>query len=85
LGEKKRAREWMSRALALEPEDINTQYNVACAYTDMGDTDAALDLLERIMPKSGQEMTEWIKYDSDLDPLRNQPRFKKLMELIGAG
>jgi adenylate cyclase len=85
LGEKERAREWTSRALALEPDDINTQYNVACAYTDMGDTDAALDLLERILPKSGQEIKEWIKYDSDFDPLRNHPRFKKVMELIGAG
>jgi adenylate cyclase len=84
LGEKERAREWISRALALEPYDLNTQYNVACAYTDMGEFDAALDLLERILPKSGQEIQEWIKYDSDFDPLRNHPRYAKVLELTGA-
>src|SRR5438874_6714241 len=52
LGEKERAREWISRALVIEPDDILTQYNVACACTDLGDTEAALDLLERILPKA---------------------------------
>jgi adenylate cyclase len=85
LGEKERAREWISRALVIEPDDILTQYNVACACTDLGDTDAALDLLERILPKAGQELQEWIKHDSDFDPLRSHPRFQKILELIGAG
>ena len=71
--------------MVIEPDDILTQYNVACAYTDLGDTDAAFDLLERILPKAGQETKEWIKHDSDLDPLRTHPRFQKILELIGAG
>src|SRR5205814_4144621 len=32
IGEKDRAREWASRALSIDPDDVLTQYNVVCAY-----------------------------------------------------
>jgi adenylate cyclase len=84
LGDKDRAREWLSRALATDPDDIWTQYNVACVYTALGDTERAFDLLERILPHAGHELKHgWINYDSDLDPLRSHPRFQKILELIG--
>jgi adenylate cyclase len=83
LGENDRAREWISRALAIDPDDIWTQYNVACGYTKLGDIDAALDLLERSLPRAGPELAQWVKHDSDLDPLRNHPRYQKILELIG--
>ncbi len=35
------------RALATNPDDIFTQYNVACVYSLLGDIEPALDLLER--------------------------------------
>ncbi len=81
LGETERAREWMSRALALDPDDPITHYNVACGYTKLGDLDAAFDLLERALPRA-PEKKEWIKHDSDLDALRSHPRYKKILELI---
>jgi adenylate cyclase len=84
LGEKDRAREWVSRALAIAPDDILTQYNVACAYSLLGDIEPAFDLLERLLPNAGHELKSgWIKHDSDLDPLRNHPRYQKILELIG--
>ena len=83
LGDKDRAREWLARALATDPDDIWTQYNVACVYTALGDTDRAFDLLERILPHAGHELKHgWIKHDSDLDPLRTHPRYKKILELV---
>src|SRR5947207_1097479 len=30
LGEKEQAREWASRALSIDPDDVLTQYNIAC-------------------------------------------------------
>src|SRR5438094_3665054 len=46
--------------------------------------DRALDLLERVLPRAGHELKHgWIKYDSDLDPLRDHPRYQKILELIG--
>src|SRR6266404_5577863 len=83
LGEKERAREWIARALAIDPDDVRTQYNVACGYTGLGDIEAAFDLLERLLPRVGPEIHQWIKHDSDFDALRSHPRYQKVLELIG--
>ncbi|MEP7072142.1 MAG: adenylate/guanylate cyclase domain-containing protein [Verrucomicrobiota bacterium] len=83
LGETDRAREWMTRALAIAPDDPSTQYNLACGYTKLGDIDTAFDLLEASIPHSGPEIMKWIKHDSDFDDLRNYPRYQKILELIG--
>src|SRR5437588_11852743 len=83
LGQSDRAKEWLNRSIAIDPEDLPTQYNVACAYTALGDTEAAFDLLERLLPNANHETKAWIKYDSDFDPLREHPRYQKVLELIG--
>ena len=84
LGETDRAREWLSRALAIDPHDIWTQYNAACIYTNLGDIERAFDVLERVLPHAGYELKHgWIQHDSDLDPLRKHPRYQKILELIG--
>jgi adenylate cyclase len=83
LGQIERAKEWLGRSLATDPDDTLTQYNVACAYTALGDTDAAFDLLERLLPHANHETRAWIKHDSDFDPLRSQPRYQKILELVG--
>ena len=83
LGEADRAREWASRALAIDPDDVLTQYNVVCVYSLLGDIDQAFDLLERLLPYAGHELKHgWIKHDSDLDPLRSHPRYQKVLEII---
>jgi adenylate cyclase len=82
LGETDRSKEWSSRALAIDPDDVLTQYNVACAYSLLGDIESAFDLLERLLPHANHEIKAWIKHDSDLDPLRNHPRYQKILELI---
>src|SRR5205085_2519325 len=64
LGQSDRAKEWLNRSIAIDPEDLLTQYNVACAYTALGDTEAAFDLLERLLPNANHETKAWIKYDS---------------------
>ncbi|MGI8957738.1 MAG: TPR end-of-group domain-containing protein [Chthoniobacterales bacterium] len=83
LGETGKAREWIAQALAIAPEDPSTQYNAACGLTKLGDLDAAFDLLESSIPRSGPEITEWIRHDSDFDGLRSHPRYQKILELIG--
>ncbi len=83
LGERERAREWASRALSIDPDDVMTQYNVACVHSLLGDIEQAFDLLERLLPNAGQELKRgWIKHDSDLDPLRSHPRYQKVLEII---
>jgi adenylate cyclase len=83
LGETDRAKEWVSRALAIDPDDILTQYNVACVYSMLGDVEPAFDLLERLLPHANHETKAWIKHDSSLDALRSHPRYQKVLELIG--
>src|SRR5437016_5546647 len=84
LGDTDRAREWTSRALAIDPDDILTQYNVVCNYSLLGEIQRAFDLLERLLPHAGHELRRgWIKQDSSLDPLRSHPRYQKVLEFIG--
>ena len=83
LGERERAREWLARAMAIDPDDVLTQYNVACVLAQLGDHDQAFDLLERLLPHANHETKSWIKHDSDFDALRALPRYQKVLELIG--
>jgi adenylate cyclase len=83
LGQIERAKEWLTGSLAIDPDDVLTQYNVACTYTALGDHEAAIDLLERLLPNANHETKAWIKHDSDFDPLRDHPRYKKILELVG--
>jgi adenylate cyclase len=80
LGERDRAREWLSRALAIDPDDPLTHYNVACGYTNLGEFELALDMLERSIRVGGPELVNYAKHDSTFDPIRSRPRFQKLIE-----
>ena len=77
LGQPDRAREWADRSLELNPDDGATRYNVACFYANVGDLDRALDLLENsVISRS------WIENDSDMDDLRELPRFKQIFDSL---
>jgi adenylate cyclase len=80
IGETDRAREWIARAMVIGADDSNTQYNVACGYTKLGETEKALGLIEHMLPNAGEEIRMWIRHDSDFDALRSHPRFQKLLE-----
>ena len=82
LGERDRAREWISRAMATDPDDVLTQYNVACVYSKLGELDVAFDLLERLLPHANHETKSWVRHDPDFDALRTQPRYSKVLELL---
>jgi adenylate cyclase len=73
----------MDHAIKIDPSDRVVHYNMACAYALMGETDQALDYLEK-MTRTGVRNMDWVKNDGDLDSLRDHPRFKKFMERLGA-
>jgi len=81
LGQRARGVEWADRALSLDPEDPSVLYNVACVYSGLGEADKAIDCLEKSIT-SGMGQKEWIENDSDLDPLRNDPRFQALLQRL---
>jgi adenylate cyclase len=82
LGELDRAKDWAARAIAIDPDDVLTQYNGACFYSLVGDHNRAIDLLLAVLPRVDRQTKEWVKYDSDLNPLRDNPRFAKVLELL---
>ncbi|MGA8553303.1 MAG: protein kinase [Candidatus Acidiferrales bacterium] len=78
FGERERALEWTHRALAADPEDSGVLYNVACGLALLGEADEALGCLENAV-KFGFGHKAWLEHDSDLDSLRNNPRFQALL------
>jgi len=83
LGDRDRAKEWLARALAIDPDDNNARYNAACTYSLLGESDRAIDLLESCVQQVASDMKLWLKNDSDLDPIRTHPRYQRLLQLAG--
>ena len=80
LGKGERAKEWMGRALLIDPENLSMRYNFVCALANhLKDTEAALEMLGPAFEKMGTGLINHAKIDPDLDPLREHPRFKAML------
>jgi serine/threonine protein kinase/Flp pilus assembly protein TadD len=77
-GRGEQARDWVKRALSIDPEDSWMLYNTACFYAVQGERDEAIKCLEHAL-ELGFGHREWIEHDSDLDSLRDHPRFQALL------
>ena len=85
LGESDRTRDWAERASIIEPDDFYMHYNIACAFAILGEAELAMDRLERIMgPSTLRSLQEYMLHDSDLDVLRDHPRFADILKKLGA-
>ncbi|MBZ5613307.1 MAG: protein kinase [Acidobacteriia bacterium] len=79
LKEREKSMEWAERALALEGEEPQVLYNVACVFALLGESDKAVDCLEKSITH-GWGQREWMEHDPDLAPVREHPRFRALMQ-----
>ena len=84
LGEAEEARKWLERALAIDPDDPHIKYNAACMWAQLGDIDKAFDYLGQWAIHSGIENRDWMLLDPDLDMIRGDPRYPKLLEVLNA-
>ena len=80
LGERERAKEWMDRALLVDPDNLMMRYNFACTLAaDFHDVDAAIEMLRPVLERPPISLLAHAKVDQDLDRLRDDPRFQALL------
>ena len=82
LGEGERAREWINRALLIDPDNMAARYNFACTLTSFmkpPDVGAALELLGPVFDTMAVDWLKHAKADPDLDPLREDSRFRAMI------
>lgn len=73
-GEYERAVEFFEQAHREEPDQAGVLYNLACAESLLGRTEAALGHLESSIELQ-PSLREAAQTDSDFDPIRDDPRF----------
>src|SRR5947207_364045 len=82
LGQGERAKDWMARALLIDPDNLTMRYNSACALANnLNDKEAALEILAPAFEKMGAGLLNHAKIDPDLAPIRDDPRFKEMLEV----
>ncbi len=80
-GKLEKALEQYRLGLEAEPTNSIAHYNIGCTYARMGRNADALDALQRAVDH-GYRDADWMRKDSDLETLREAPRFKALLDRI---
>ena len=76
LGENVRAKEWMERALLIDPDNLNMRYNFACTLASvMSDREAALEMVKPTITLVKGSLGN-VEFDPDLELIRDDPEFQ---------
>ena len=80
LGEIDRAKEWMRRAMLLDPDNAIMRYNLACVATkELDDPDAALELIAPFVNQANPYQIKHIENDPDMAKLHRDKRFQEML------
>jgi adenylate cyclase len=80
LGNEEKTREWIDRAILVDPDNRNMRYNFACILAAfLGDKEGAIKMLQSTIPMAAALQVRIAASDTDLDCLRGDPRFEKMM------
>jgi adenylate cyclase len=81
LGQEEKTREWIDRALLIDPDNLNMRYNFACVLAGhLGDKEGALRMLQTTLPLVRAYQVRIAEYDPDFDAIRDDPRFQQMLE-----
>lgn len=72
---------YFKAALKTKPNNYLAHYNLACAYALLGIKEKALEHLEKSV-KNGYDDPDHMAGDEDLKSLRDDPRFKRLLDML---
>jgi serine/threonine protein kinase/tetratricopeptide (TPR) repeat protein len=75
-----RALKTFDTRVARGADDPFTRYYIACAYALKGDTEKALDSIERVATVLPALTAARVRRDPDLDSLRGEPRFEAIAQ-----
>jgi tetratricopeptide (TPR) repeat protein len=67
------------RLTRLRPSDPLAHYNLACTYARLNQANQSVKALRRAV-ELGYRDFRYIAEDADLDPIRTDPRYRKLMK-----
>ena len=81
FGDEERARDWIGRALLLDPDNLSMRYNLACSLArELGDPETAIETLRLFFEKVNSPMhIRHLEVDPDLDDIRDDERFKDML------
>ncbi|MBV8908251.1 MAG: TIR domain-containing protein [Sphingomonas sp.] len=80
LGQVEKTREWIDRALLIDPDNLTMRYNFACILAaNLQDKEAALKMLESTIPRSSAFQVMVADTDTDFDSIRDDPRFQRII------
>jgi adenylate cyclase len=79
MGHGEEARNWMLSSMKNAPMSSIIQYNGACFFSLAGNAARALDCLENCLIKVGNINREWLEHDSDMDNIRDYPRYQEII------
>jgi adenylate cyclase len=79
LGEPDKTREWIDRAMLVDPDNLNMRYNFACILAGLGDKEEALKMLQSTLAFVGAYQVRVAETDTDFDMIRDDPRFQALI------
>ncbi|HEX8841418.1 MAG TPA: TIR domain-containing protein [Sphingomicrobium sp.] len=80
VGQLDRSREWIERALLLDPDNLYMRFNLAWPLVVFfQDKERALELLEPVLAKAGANLIRLVAAERKFEPLREDARFREML------
>lgn len=67
------------------PEESRGIYLLACTHALLGETEKAIDYLERSLTGMHPRFVVWARHDGDLSSLHRHPRYEALLRRLEGG